>query len=223
VTGWTVEVRRGVAGELHALEMPEPAVPTMWIFEADRPALVLGSTQSTGVADAVALEHAGVELVQRRSGGGAVLVVPGCTWVDLILPVGHPLWQSDVGRATRWVGDLWVGALGALGVWSVAHHGPMQRSALSKLACFAGVGPGEVFDLAGAKLVGVSQRRTRGASRFQTVAYHDPADIAALTTMLDLDDQTDVALRSWLVTHAAAVPVGHDELIDRLVASLPTA
>jgi len=38
----------------------------------DRPTLVLGSTQDVGIVDTEALIRHGVELVRRRSGGGAV-------------------------------------------------------------------------------------------------------------------------------------------------------
>ncbi len=37
--------------------------------------------------------------------------------------------------------------------------------------CFAGMGPGEVAS-AGAKLVGLSQRRTREFARFQCTVHH---------------------------------------------------
>jgi hypothetical protein len=56
----------------------------------------------------------------------------------------------------------------------------MVRSALSDVVCFAGLGPGEVT-IGGRKAVGISQRRTREAARFQCVAYErwDPAPLCA--------------------------------------------
>ena len=49
------------------------------------------------------------------------------------------------------------------------------------MVCFDGLGPGEVTSR-GAKVVGVSQRRTRLAARFQTSLYlrHDPVRLVAL-------------------------------------------
>ena len=42
----------------------------------------------------------GVEVVRRRSGGGAVLLLPGeFVWLDLVIPAGDPLWLDDVGQA----------------------------------------------------------------------------------------------------------------------------
>jgi hypothetical protein len=51
----------------------------------------------------------------------------------------------------------------------------------SSLVCFDGFGPGEVL-LDGRKLVGMSQRRTRTASRLQCCWYrtHDPVQIVEL-------------------------------------------
>jgi hypothetical protein len=46
----------------------------------------------------------------------------------------------------------------------------MVRSRWSSDVCFAGIGPGEVM-VGQSKLVGVSQRRTRSAARFQTMVH----------------------------------------------------
>ena len=57
------------------------------MFEVDRPALVLGSTQRAEVVDERACADAGVEVVRRRSGGGAVLLEPGAVvWFDVVVP-----------------------------------------------------------------------------------------------------------------------------------------
>jgi lipoate-protein ligase A len=157
-------------------------VPTLWVLEHTRPAVVLGSTQPWEVVDHVRAAAAGVDVVRRRSGGGAVLLVPGdVVWVDVILPSAHPRWLDDVGRAAHWVGAAWVEALGALGVTGSAHRGPMVRTPWSDLVCFAGVGPGEVVGDRG-KLVGISQRRTRHHARFQCAALlrWDPAALVDL-------------------------------------------
>ena len=87
-----------------------------------------------------------MELVRRRSGGGAVLLVPGeVVWVDVIVPAGDPLWDDDVGRATHWLGATWARALAACGLPdATVHRGPMVRTPWSSLVCFSGLGPGEV-------------------------------------------------------------------------------
>ena len=143
---WGVEAHQGSAAEFHARTVEEPARRAVWWSSVDRPALVLGSAQRPEVADADALAAAGVELVRRRSGGGAVLLVPGeVVWADVIVPAGDPLWDDDVGRATHWLGATWARALETCGLPdATVHRGPMVRTPWSSLVCFSGLGPGEV-------------------------------------------------------------------------------
>ena len=110
-----------------------------------RPALVLGSTQPDAVVDHEAAAARGVDVVRRRSGGGAVLVEPGgVVWVDVVIPPDDALWDEDVGRAAHWVGDAWAAALASAGVDGAAvHRGGLVTTAWSRLVCFAGVGAGE--------------------------------------------------------------------------------
>ncbi len=185
MTGWVVEHHRGPAGDLHAREVPDDGVPRIWVLEATGPAVVLGSTQRDDVVDAEAAAAAGVDVVRRRSGGGAVWVAPGDPhWVDVIVPRGHPLWTDDVGRAFLPVGRAWQQALGTLGVGGThLHEDRLACGPLGGTVCFAGRGPGEVL-VGEAKLVGISQRRTRAGARFQCAVpvRWDPAPLAALLT-----------------------------------------
>ena len=90
--------------------------------------------------------------------------------------------DDDVGRATHWLGDVWGRAIGDE---SVVHRGPMRRTEWSDVVCFAGLGPGEVT-VDGRKVVGISQRRTRDAARFQCVAY-ERWDPEPLLTLMGID------------------------------------
>jgi lipoate-protein ligase A len=69
-----------------------------------------------------------------------------------------------------WVGDLWRDALSDLEPSAAVYHGRLVQTRWSADICFAGAGPGEVL-VDDAKLVGVSQRRTRRAARFQTMIH----------------------------------------------------
>jgi lipoate-protein ligase A len=170
---WSVERWRGDAGELHERPLPDPPRPSLWWCEVDRPALVLGSSQPEGDGDLAACEQAEVRVVRRRSGGGAVLLVPDeVVWLDVVVPTEHPRWHPDIGRAAWWLGDAWAQALTELGVRSpTVHRGRLRPSVWSRQVCFAGIGPGEVLDAEGAKLVGISQRRTRHGARFQCAVH----------------------------------------------------
>lgn len=182
---WRVVRRRSTAGEFHAIPIPEPAEPEIWVHEITRPALVLGSTQRVDeIVDVATCDAAGVEIVRRRSGGGAVLLVPGeVTWVDVILPAGHAGWSEDVHRPMVWLGHALSASFAAAGVDDTAvHEGAMATTSHSRLICFDGMGPGEL-SVHGTKLVGISQRRTRAAARLQCCWYSSYVP-AALTGLL---------------------------------------
>ena len=159
------------------------------MHEITGPALVLGSTQSDEIVDRAACAHAEVEVVRRRSGGGAVLLVPGqVTWVDVILPSGAPGWADDVHLPMTWLGEHLAAAFATVGLDDLAvHRGRLVTTEWSRTICFDGLGPGEL-SLSGAKLVGISQRRTRSAARLQACWYSvsDPDGLAALLTV-DVD------------------------------------
>lgn len=144
----------------------------MWIAEPASPALVLGSAQRDTDVDQRVASALGIDVVRRRSGGGAVLVLPGeVVWIDVIVGREDPMWDDDVGRSMHWLGAAWQSALGSLGVAGSVHEGRMLRTEWSAQVCFAGTGAGEVVDDGGAKLVGIAQRRTRSWARFQSMVH----------------------------------------------------
>ena len=156
------------------------------MFDVDRPAVVLGSTQGEEVLDSAACAEAGVEVVRRRSGGGVVLLEPGgIVWFDVIVPaarLGDAGVGDDVAASMIWLGERVASALTVLGVAGAeVHREKMTCSAWCPLVCFAGVGPGEVT-VDDQKLVGISQRRTRVASRFQCAVHlqWSPVELARL-------------------------------------------
>ncbi len=155
-----------------------------------------------------------IDVVRRRSGGGAVLVVPGeVLWIDVIVPSGDPLWADDVGRAFHWLGDVWAAALAERGIEGEVHKGPLVRTPWSAAVCFAGLGPGEVT-VDGKKVVGISQRRTRAAARFQCAALGrwDPGGLAALLVDVPASELAEVA---------AGVGVSLDDLLAAFLRHLP--
>lgn len=181
---YRIERSTSSAAEFHARPVPDPAEPVIWWHEVTAPALVLGSTQPDSVVDAEACRAAGVDVVRRRSGGGAVLLRPGeVTWIDVVVPRGAPGWADDVHAPMVWLGAHLAAAIRELLADRTidVHEGPMVSTDWSRLVCFDGFGAGEVL-VDGRKLVGISQRRTRQAARLQCCWYsvHDPADLVEL-------------------------------------------
>jgi lipoate-protein ligase A len=132
------------------------------------PTVVLGSSQRDEVVDLTEAGRLGVEVVRRRSGGGAVWLDDSLVWLDIVVPAGDRLGDGDVHKAFYWLGDLFAAALQEVdptGSFAV-HRGSLARDPLNKLICFAGRGPGEVTRN-GRKVVGISQRRTKRYTLFQ--------------------------------------------------------
>jgi lipoate-protein ligase A len=173
-SAWIIEHSHGDAGTFHARD--PIAVRSATFHTVDRRTLALGSAQSSADVDRGVANALDVDVVQRRSGGGAVLLWPGeFVWLDLVIPVGDPLWAVDVGKAMWWVGALWRDALADLGVVASVHHGGLMSTAWSRQVCWAGGGTGEVMAGDGrtgsGKVVGISQRRTREVARFQSMCH----------------------------------------------------
>lgn len=221
---WAVEHWRGSAARFHGRDLPDPVQAAVWWIEVDRTAVALGSTQRPEVLDAEAVARTRVEVVRRRSGGGAVWLAPGeVTWVDVLVPRGDRHWADDIGRSAIWLGAVWAEALASIGVGgATVHRGPMVATAGSLLVCFAGLAPGEVT-VAGRKVVGIAQRRTRAGARLQCAVLHrwDPGPLVGLFAL-------DEAGRGRLAADVAevAVGIGHvppGAVVDALVTALRRA
>jgi lipoate-protein ligase A len=203
---WRTEVRReGIAEWAAARPAGERSVV---VLDVARPTLVLGSSQADETVDHERAAGKGVDVVRRRSGGAAVLVEPGAAvWIDVTIPAGDPLWDNDVGRAFHWLGFAWAEVLAAEGLPARVHQGALRSTPWSGRVCFAGLGPGEVT-VDGRKVVGLSQRRTREAVRFQCCALlrWEPERLLDLLALDDAERRRGaVALRD-VAAGAGAVP-----------------
>ena len=205
-SGWSVE---HVPGGVGSFSSPEGEGPTRAVTfrSVTEPLLVLGSTQpSSDVRAGVA-----VDVVRRRSGGGAVLLTQGdVVWADVKIGRDDPLWCDDVGVAFHWLGEAWARAVGG-----EVHRGPLLRTKWSPAVCFAGLGPGEVT-VDGKKVVGIAQRRTRAGALFQCAALRRWRPVE----LLDL-----LALPPEAVPQIAGVATGLGDELDieqALLSELPT-
>jgi lipoate-protein ligase A len=167
---WSLEHLRGSAEDLHHRVLP--ARRGIWVCTPDRPALVLGSSQDEATVDVEFCRRSGIDVARRRSGGGGVYVHPTeSLWVDVVIPRNDELWHDDIGRSMWWLGETWRDGVQSSVVGGlVVHHGALVANEWSRTLCFAGVGPGEVM-AGSAKVVGISQRRTREMARFQCIVY----------------------------------------------------
>lgn len=186
----------------------------------EQPTLVLGSAQSDALVDRDRARDRSTAVVRRRSGGGAVLVSSADTvWFDVVIGRDDPLWVDDVGRAFEWVGAACRHGLARLGHDAEMHTGASVISPWSRAICFAGVGPGELT-LQGAKVVGISQRRTRSSARFQTAILRRWRPSSYLD-LFRLDQAERVASELELESVAVGLDDDPAEILDAIIESLP--
>ena len=223
---------RGAVADLLALEEPPTSASRLArMYTVEGPALVLGSTQKAGEADARRAASSGVEVLRRRSGGGAVLLRPGRqVWADFFVAATDPLWHDDVTLAAGWVGRLWASVVSSISDSGCSvHTGRLVADRWGRLVCFAGMGPGEVF-LGGRKVVGVSQRRSRDRARIQTAARLQPDGSRAAPSaaddgldeldLLDLSDVERAEGQKVLASRCTSIPATEVELKRSLLAAL---
>ncbi len=197
---WDVASSTGTAADLHNRPIPDSCERLVWSHRVNEPALVIGSTQPS--SDLHPTRCHAIEVTRRRSGGGAVLVRPPDIWIDVLIDRRDELWDDDVGRAFHWLGGVWQRAFRSLGTRSTLHQGALRNRDAGRTVCFAGLGPGELLDERGVKLLGLSQRRTRNVARFQclvpylsqlgeTTAYLDPEKVSGLDIETEIGSKLD--------------------------------
>ncbi|MDA3041967.1 MAG: hypothetical protein O2847_02630 [Actinomycetota bacterium] len=173
MSSWRFIHLRDSAEAVHARELP--AERAIWRASISESAVVLGSKQNLDIVNQTLCQRDDISVVHRRSGGGVVVLQADAhLWIDFVVPRDDELWRDDVGESMWWVGELWADALAMCEIADRdqlrVHRGGLERSSLSDLVCFGGLGPGEVT-LHGEKVVGISQRRTREMARFQCVVH----------------------------------------------------
>ena len=173
MSSWRFIHLRDSAEAVHARELP--AERAIWQASISESAVVLGSKQNLDIVNQTSCQKDDISVVHRRSGGGVVVLQADAhLWIDFVVPRDDELWRDDVGESMWWVGELWADALAMCEIADRdqlrVHRGGLERSSLSDLVCFGGLGPGEVT-LHGEKVVGISQRRTREMARFQCVVH----------------------------------------------------
>lgn len=212
---WSVQRVAVDAAAFHARDVLEAR--TVYVVDAPGTTVVLGSRQGRDLLNEVACRQHGVSIATRRSGGGIVYLVESeYVWIDVVISRDDPLWVDDVRASMVWMGEVWRAALRQVGVGDCSvYDGAWTGDELGQLVCFAGVGPGEVIDPSGAKLVGIAQRRTRSHARFQSMVLRrwEPEALVALLA----DPHVDVAA---LRHRVGIVAVDADTLVDAFLQSL---
>lgn len=163
LTAGTAQLEQQRVRSLLAADAVEPFI-LCWHYAA--PALVLGRSQRPSAELASRADRARIGLVERLSGGGAVIAGPWMLSLTLLLPAADPLAHASLPGGYRAVGEACRDALGTLGLRTrLAPAVPARRPLTDALAwaCFASASHGELLTADGRKVVGIAQVRRRQA------------------------------------------------------------
>ncbi|WP_338759925.1 ligase [Massilia sp. METH4] len=149
----------------NAAQLDEPVTePRMRLWTYRAPGVVLGCSQGALRERLDGAHTLAGAVVQRGSGGGAVLTGPWMVSASIVLPPAHPLLGRGTLSSYRWLGALHAGLLRDIGI--AAYAIPPEEVRLReadgglKWACYGGVSPWEVV-VGRRKIVGLAQLRRR--------------------------------------------------------------
>lgn len=212
-----------VAGTDAALAaLADDATPRLRWYRASGTAVVRGPAQRRHP-----LPASTVPVLDRPTGGGAVLLDPELLACDVVVPAGHPLAAGDPMATFDRVGAAWRDGLTTLGVTGLALHptaAPTTRrgDARARLladVCFATRGRGEVV-LDGRKLVGLSQRRRRSGVLIQCGMLRRWRPRQLLAALGADPDDPDITASAVGLDDAMADPPDDDAVADAVSARL---
>jgi lipoate---protein ligase len=211
------------AGQL-ALPVTEPRL-RLWTYRA--PGVVLGCSQ-TALRERVDATRAATyalagSLVQRGSGGGAVLTGPWMVSASIVLPPDHALAGPGTVSSYRWLGALHAGLLRDAGIGAYAIPPEEVRLRLGeadarlKWACYGGLSPWEVV-VGARKIVGLAQMRKRTGVLITSGTLIAPPDWALLCDALGQSDGDAERLAECTTSYAEQLgtPVMAEVLAERL-------
>ncbi|MBB3222636.1 lipoate--protein ligase family protein [Pseudoduganella umbonata] len=191
----------------------------LWTYRA--PGVVLGCSQGA-LRERLDGGHAlAASIVQRGSGGGAVLTGPWMVSASIVLPPEHPLLGRGTLSSYRWLGALHAGLLRDVGI--AAHAVPPEEARLRqadarlKWACYGGLSPWEVV-VGRRKIVGLAQLRRRTGVLLTSGTLIAPPDWPLLCDALG-QAATDAALLDDSTTSFAeqlGAPILAEVLAERL-------
>jgi lipoate-protein ligase A len=201
-----------------AAPVTEPRL-RLWTYRV--PGVVLGCSQ-TALRQRLAGSHAlAGSVVQRGSGGGAVLTGPWMVSTSIVLPPDHPLLGHGTLSSYRWLGALHAGLLRDAGIkaYAIPPEEVRMHPANDRLrwACYGGLSPWEVV-VDSRKIVGLAQLRKRTGVLITSGTLIAQPDWPLLCEALG-QSQADAELLNGCTTSYAeqlGAPVMAEVLAERL-------
>lgn len=208
------EPHEALAADMALLEHVRDQPLLRW-YVVNRPAVVLGLAlhhRREQVVDAERCRRAGVEVLERAAGGGAVLLDDGMLCAAVCVPNA----EADLTESYRWLGQHFAARLGLRRVEVAEARADVVSLRGSPLlsTCYGALSPHELVNAAGAKVVGFAQVRRRHAALFQVgILLRDQSGLA---DFLQVEDRE--ALRRELHRKSAGLEwqASLPQLVDRI-------
>lgn len=142
--------------------------PSLLLWQYRDPAVIMGCSQRPDEAQSDRAMQAGLPIMRRGSGGGAVLAGPWMLSFTLFIPADHPIAELNIIDIFGWFEQIWMQTLQQVGVPAqgvnkamIDHSKKVAKEQSVDWACYAGLSHGEIVSLDGRKLVGLAQIRKR--------------------------------------------------------------
>ncbi|GGV37323.1 lipoate--protein ligase A [Actinomadura cremea] len=178
--------------------------PTLRVWEWASPAVIIGSFQSLrNEVDAAQAERAGVEVVRRISGGGAMFVEPGNTITYSLYAPETLVAGMSFAESYAFLDDWVLGALAELGVR--AWYQPLNDIASDQ-----------------GKIAGAAQKRLAAGAVLHHVTMAYDIDAAAMTRVLrigreKISDKGIASANKRVDPLRRQTGMPREEIIDRMI------
>ncbi|MGV8892027.1 MAG: lipoate--protein ligase family protein [Burkholderiaceae bacterium] len=208
-------------------QLEQTAIDPAWqLWAYQTPGLVLGCSQKNAISTDPARKPAGIEVVSRQAGGGAVLVGPWMLSTSVVLPNAHTFVSGNLVASYRWLGELYASLLQDLGVAAHAitpeEARVLQQTVPAELAwaCYGGFSPWEVV-VGKRKIVGLAQVRRRTGVLLVAGLLLDRPDWPLLVRAMDKPTPHAALLENG--TTSCAEQVGRDISLSEIAHPLAHA
>lgn len=165
--------------------------PMALFWQYDDAAVIMGCSQKPDQAQQQRAEQAGLPIMRRGSGGGAVLAGPWMLSVTLFIPADHAIAEQNIIEIFSWFEQIWLTALHQCGVPCKGVDQPIidrskeiSETRQLKWACYASLSHGEVVSEDDRKLVGLAQIRKRKGVALVSGLHLQPCDWTTLSEIV---------------------------------------
>ncbi len=166
-------------------------MPSVLFWQYDQAAVIMGCSQRPSEDQLQRSQEAGLPILRRRSGGGAVLAGPWMFSVTVFIPPDHPVATQNIIEIFSWLEQIWMGALLAcripckgVDLQLIEQSKLISQEENLKWACYASLSHGEIVSEDGRKLVGLAQIRKRKGVALVSGLHLYPCDWNELSSIV---------------------------------------